>query len=160
MISSPQQIVLFVLGSVHVTVQSPVQVRLQSKIPDNPIEDPASWAWGLHPDNGLDYKARDSLSLEVCLANPALINTAKCKLPLDLCLSNSEYTPLVGCSGHKFPLDVCIKNPVLTTRDNCAGGDIYNSDFLDKILLQTTNIQQKFAKSFLNFTANHLVAII
>ena len=154
------QCLLFVLGSVHVTVQSPVQVRLQSKIPDNPIEDPASWAWGLHPDNGLDYKARDSLSLEVCLANPDLINTAKCKLPRDLCLSNSEYTPLVGCSGHKFPLDVCIRNPILTTRDNCAGGNNNISKLLDKILLQTTNIQQKFAKSFHNFTASHLVAII
>ena len=28
-------------------------------------QDPASWAWGLHPDQGLDYKAKDSLSVEV-----------------------------------------------------------------------------------------------
>ena len=74
-------------------------MTLQSKLPANPIEDPPTWAWGLHPDNGLDYKAKDSLSLEVCLANPELINTAKCKLPLDLCLSNPEYTPLVGCQS-------------------------------------------------------------
>ena len=58
------QIVL-VLGSAGVILQSPVQVILKSQLPASPIEDPASWAWGLHPDNGLDYKARDSLSLEV-----------------------------------------------------------------------------------------------
>ena len=58
------QIVL-VLGSAGVVLQSPVQVILKSQLPASPIEDPASWAWGLHPDNGLDYKARDSLSLEV-----------------------------------------------------------------------------------------------
>ena len=158
MISS--HVFLVVLGSVHVTIESPIQVRLQSKIPDNPIEDPASWAWGLHPDNGLDYKARDSLSLEVCLANPDLIDTAKCKLPLDLCLSKPEFTPLVGCSGHKFPLDVCIKNPILTTRDNCAGRHSIFHNYSTKILLQATNIPQKFAKSFPNFTANLPVAII
>ena len=116
-----QIVSLFLLGSVHLSSSSPVQVTLQSKLPENPIESPDTWAWGLHPDNGLDYKARDSLSVEVCLDNPSLINTAKCKLPLDLCLSRPEFTALVGCSGHKLPLDVCIKNPVLTTRDNCAG---------------------------------------
>ena len=117
------QIVFCVLGSTKLSSQSPVQVILQSKLPTDPIEDPNTWAWGLHPDQGLDYKARDSLSLEVCLANPDLINTAKCKLPLDLCLSNKDFTPLVGCSGYNFPLSVCISNPVLTTRDECAGAD-------------------------------------
>ena len=62
-------------------------------------QDPRDWAWGLHPDRGLDYKAKDGLSLEVCLDNPELINTAKCSLPRDLCLSNKQFTPLVGCSG-------------------------------------------------------------
>ena len=101
------------------------------------VKDPRDWAWGLHPDRGLDYKAKDGLSLEVsltenyqdtdqaclqvCLDNPELINTAKCSLPLDLCLSNKQFTPLVGCSGHKFPLQVCLSNPVLIPRDNCAG---------------------------------------
>ena len=117
------QIVFCVLGSTKLSSQSPVQVILQSKLPTDPIEDPNTWAWGLHPDQGVDYKARDSLSLEVCLANPELINTAKCKLPLDLCLSKKEFTPLVGCSGYNFPLSVCISNPVLTTRDECAGAD-------------------------------------
>ena len=117
------QVVFCVLGSARLSSQSPVQVTLQSKLPTDPIEDPNTWAWGLHPDQGLDYKARDSLSLEVCLANPDLINTAKCKLPLDLCLSNKEWTPLVGCSGYNFPQSVCVSNPVLTTRDECAGAD-------------------------------------
>ena len=90
---------MLVLSSSTVTISSPVLVNLQSKLPENPIEDPASWAWGLHPDQGLDYKARDSLSLEVCLDNPELINTAKCRLPRDLCLKNKKFTPLVGCSG-------------------------------------------------------------
>ena len=33
-------------------------VVLQSKIPAEPIEDPKTWSWGLHPDNGLDYSAK------------------------------------------------------------------------------------------------------
>ena len=76
-------------------------------LPASPIEDPETWAWGLHPDNGLDYKARDSLSVEVCLANPELIDTAKCSLPRDLCLSNAKFTPLVGCSGHLALVSLC-----------------------------------------------------
>ena len=115
--------VVLVLGSAGLVLLSPVQVSLQSQLPASPIEDPETWAWGLHPDNGLDYKARDSLSVEVCLANPELINTAKCSLPRDLCLSNAKFTPLVGCSGHSLPLSVCVSNPVLTTRDSCAGLD-------------------------------------
>ena len=91
--------VVLVLGSAGLVLSSPVQVNLKSQLPASPIEDPDTWAWGLHPDNGLDYKARDSLSVEVCLANPELIDTAKCSLPRDLCLSNAEFTPLVGCSG-------------------------------------------------------------
>ena len=66
-------------------------VPLKSRLPDNPIEDPADWAWGLHPDNGLDYKARDNLEVSVCLANPEMINTAKCSLPLQVCLDNPQY---------------------------------------------------------------------
>ena len=115
--------VVLVLGSAGLVLLSPVQVSLKSQLPASPIEDPETWAWGLHPDNGLDYKAKDSLSVEVCLANPDLINTAKCSLPRDLCLSNAEFTPLVGCSGHSLPLSVCVSNPVLTTRDSCAGLD-------------------------------------
>ena len=106
---------MLLLSLCSVSISSPVLVNLQSKLPDNPIEvdpwkifqniftilrqDPRDWAWGLHPDRGLDYKAKDGLSLEVCLDNPELINTAKCSLPRDLCLSNKQFTPLVGCSG-------------------------------------------------------------
>ena len=125
---------MLLLSLCSVSISSPVLVNLQSKLPDNPIEvdpwkifpniftilrqDPRDWAWGLHPDRGLDYKAKDGLSLEVsfnhnhnhndndnhnhnqiCLDNPELINTAKCSLPLELCLSNKKFTPLVGCSG-------------------------------------------------------------
>ena len=39
---------------------------------------------------------------KVCLANPELIDTAKCSPPRDLCLSNEEFTPTVGCSGPKM----------------------------------------------------------
>ena len=69
----------------------PALVSLKSRLPDNPIEDPAAWAWGRHPDNGLDYKARDNLEVSVCLANPKMINTAKCSLPLQVCLDNPQY---------------------------------------------------------------------
>ena len=67
------------------------------------ILDPRTWAWGRHPDNGLDYKARDNLEVEVCLANPSMINTAKCKLPLDVCLANPQYLSSLGCSGNDLP---------------------------------------------------------
>ena len=33
-------------------------VVLKSQIPAEPIEDPKTWSWGLHPDNGLDYSAK------------------------------------------------------------------------------------------------------
>ena len=76
---------------------------LKSRLPDNPIEDPADWAWGLHPDNGLDYKARDNLEVSVCLANPEMINTAKCSLPLQVCLDNPQYLYSLGCAGNDLP---------------------------------------------------------
>merc|ERR1712061_760877 len=76
---------------------SPVQVTLQSQLPAEPIEDPATWAWGRHPDDGLDYAAKNGFTVELCLANPDLIATAKCKLPLEACLANPEYIALLGC---------------------------------------------------------------
>merc|ERR1711868_238056 len=99
---------------------NPVFVPLKSQYPENPIEDPQTWAWGLHPDNGLDYKARDNLEVAVCLANPAMINTAKCTLPLDVCLANPQYLSSLGCSGHSLSVEVCLANPILLTRPNCA----------------------------------------
>ena len=96
--------VVLVLGSAGLVLLSPFQVSLQSQLLASPIEGRETCAWGLHPDNGLEHKARDSLSVEVCLANPDLINVNKCSLPLS-------------------PLSVCVSNPGLTTRDSCAGLD-------------------------------------
>ena len=106
---------------------SPVIVPLLSQLPANPIEDPADWAWGQHPLNGLGYKARDGLTVEVCLANPAMVNTAKCDLPLDVCLANPQYLSSIGCSGNDLPdlpLDVSLTYPELLTRSACSGLDL------------------------------------
>ena len=103
---------------------SPVLVELQSQYPANPIEDPPTWAWGQHPDNGLGYKAKDNLEVEVCLANPHYINTAKCKLPLEVCLDNPQYLSSLGCSGNDLPplpLDTCLAFPELLTFPACSG---------------------------------------
>ena len=103
---------------------SPVFVDLQSQYPVNPIEDPETWAWGQHPENGLGYKAKDNLEVEVCLANPSYINTAKCKLPLSVCLENPQYLSSLGCSGNDLPplpLDTCLAFPELLTFPACSG---------------------------------------
>ena len=71
--------------------------------------------------NGLGYKAKDNLELEVCLANPNMIATPKCKIPLDICLDNPEWLPLVGCSGEGLPLQVCLDFPKLLTKPACEG---------------------------------------
>merc|ERR1712117_177565 len=100
-----------------------VFVPLKSQYPSNPIEDPQTWAWAQHPDNGLGYKARDNLEVSVCLANPAMINTAKCNLPLDVCLANPQYLSSLGCSGNDLPplsLDICLTYPELLTFPACS----------------------------------------
>ena len=48
-----------IISSLHLTHSSPLLVPLKSKLPEEPIENPADWAWGLHPDNGLDYSAKE-----------------------------------------------------------------------------------------------------
>merc|ERR1712088_815373 len=103
---------------------SPATGVLRSQYPEKPIENPANWAWGQHPRNGLGYNAEDDLELEVCLANPNMIATPKCKIPLDICLENPEWLPLVGCSAHyntfgAFPLDACLAYPTLLTKPAC-----------------------------------------
>ena len=40
--------------------------------------------------------------MEFCLANPDLIATAKCSLPLEDCLANPQYIALPGCLGNEF----------------------------------------------------------
>ena len=52
-------------------------VQLVSKLPSDPIEPPAAWSWGSHP-NGLGYKAKNGLSLDQCIKNPAQANTLLC----------------------------------------------------------------------------------
>merc|ERR1712117_374507 len=56
------------------------QIQLLSSLPEDPIEDPADWAWGAHPDNGFDYKAKNSLTLKQCLQDPCkLLGTPLCE---------------------------------------------------------------------------------
>merc|ERR1712083_839043 len=105
--------------SLTISTAVPMPIELKSQLPANPIEDPPSWAWGRHPRNGFGYKAKDSLAVEVCLANPALVDTAKCKLPLDVCLDNPSLLPLLGCSGDGLPLQVCLDFPKLLTSPAC-----------------------------------------
>ena len=45
------------------------------------------------------FFSSNNIKPQVCLANPALVDTAKCKLPLDVCLDNPSLLPLLGCSG-------------------------------------------------------------
>merc|ERR1712037_158545 len=109
------------LTSTLVTLSTalPATGVLRSQLPEKPIENPANWAWGQHPRNGLGYNAKDDLELEVCLANPHMIATPKCKVPLDICLDNPEWLPLVGCSGEGLPLQVCLDFPKLLTKPAC-----------------------------------------
>merc|ERR1712200_323719 len=102
------------LVSLSTALPSPATGVLRSQYPEKPIENPADWAWGQHPRNGLGYNAKDDLELEVCLANPNMIATPKCKIPLDICLENPEWLPLVGCSaalvGYEATLFDCQDN--------------------------------------------------
>ena len=61
MISAAPSLLLFslVISFLHLTHPSPLLVPLKSQLPQEPIENPADWAWGLHPDNGLDYSAKE-----------------------------------------------------------------------------------------------------
>merc|ERR1712037_122824 len=104
---------------VSLSTALPATGVLRSQLPEKPIENPANWAWGQHPRNGLGYNAKDDLELEVCLANPHMIATPKCKVPLDICLDNPQWLPLVGCSGEGLPLQVCLDFPKLLTKPAC-----------------------------------------
>ena len=63
MISVSQLPLTLILPLLPSLLPSPVLVPLKSQLPAEPIEDPASWAWGLHPDNGLDYSAKESATI-------------------------------------------------------------------------------------------------
>merc|ERR1712014_111640 len=79
---------------------SPATGVLRSQYPEKPIENPADWAWGQHPRNGLGYNAKDDLELEVCLENP-------------------EWLPLVGCSANLTP-QLCASTPSITRLAACT----------------------------------------
>merc|ERR1712119_88843 len=107
------------LVTLSTALPSPATGVLRSQYPEKPIEDPANWAWGQHPRNGLGYNAKDDLELEVCLANPNMIATPKCKIPLDICLDNPEWLPLVGCSANLTP-QLCASTPSITRLAACT----------------------------------------
>ena len=67
------------------------------------------------------------MELEVCLSNPHMIATAKCKIPLDICLDNPDWLPLVGCSGEGYPRQVCLDFPNLITSPACEGQNCTSS---------------------------------
>merc|ERR1712037_633866 len=104
---------------VSLSTALPATGVLRSQLPEKPIENPANWAWGQHPRNGLGYNAKDDLELEVCLANPHMIATPKCKVPLDICLDNPQWLPLVGCSGNQYPVETCTSMPSLLSLPSC-----------------------------------------
>ena len=80
----------------------------------------------------------------MCLANPSLVNTAKCKLPLDVCLENPNLLPLLGCSGEGLPLQVCLDFPKLLTSPACKG-----STSLSKVASAKTT--KLFSSLYLSF---------
>ena len=107
--------VVLVLSSTGLVLLSPVQVSLQSQLAPSPIEGPITWAWGLHPDNGLDYNARDSLSVEVCLAD--MINISKCSLPCSL--SSQPGTAELHRSGQQIPFRCVRQFSQLYSQPSC-----------------------------------------
>jgi len=111
-----------VFSSVLLLVQSaPQQINLISKLPEKPIEDPAEWAWGEHPKDGFGFKARNSLTLEQCLASPLLAGTPVCEgnvFPKEFCLENRLVTA-DGCK--QFLGDICTLSIDLAESLACAG---------------------------------------
>merc|ERR1712062_879577 len=113
------QVFLLISGiSFSLALPSPATGVLRSQYPEEPIEDPPTWAWGQHPRNGLGYKAKGQPEVEVCLANPHYINTAKCKLPLEVCLDNPQYLSSLGCRDH-LTGTFCASTKELTLSSAC-----------------------------------------
>merc|ERR1712051_871323 len=106
---------------VSLSTALPATGVLRSQLPEKPIENPANWAWGQHPRNGLGYNAKDDLELEVCLANPHMIATPKCKIPLDICLAYPTLLTKPACQGNEYPLETCLAYPTLLTKPVCLG---------------------------------------
>merc|ERR1712037_364006 len=132
---------------VTLSIALPATGVLRSQLPEKPIENPANWAWGQHPRNGLGYNAKDDLELEVCLANPHMIATPKCKVPLDICLDNPQWLPLVGCSANLTP-QLCASTPSITRLAACTASLVgYEATLFDcqdnKDILCSLNMCEK-----------------
>ena len=113
------QICIPLLLCIHKSSQAPnPHIKLQSRLPDNPIEDSFSWAWGRHPD-GLDYKAKNSLTNKQCLANPcSLFGTPACK------------TTFFHCADYK-----CIQKTKPCKKFCKVLGSCWNTLFIDILKL-------------------------
>ncbi|XP_023347710.1 uncharacterized protein LOC111716481 isoform X6 [Eurytemora carolleeae] len=110
--------VFLIVSSVILATQSFPQIKLQSLLPVDPIEEFDTWAWGEHP-NGLGYKARNGLSVDQCLKNPHLIDTPACKFPAKLCMDVPEYATKQACADALYPKEFCVANPVLVSAKGC-----------------------------------------
>ena len=85
----------------------PQGVVLASQLPAEPIEDPAEWSWGLHP-NGLGYKATNGLSAEQCLASPCqLLGTPVCETTVFHCKEFPCIQDTEVCAQYCFLLGTC-----------------------------------------------------
>jgi len=116
------KVFLFV-SSVILATQSFPQIKLQSLLPVDPIEEFDTWAWGEHP-NGLGYKARNGLSVDQCLKNPHLIDTPACTFPAKLCMDVPEYATKQACAGNQYPAEFCATDIRIALLEGCAGNQI------------------------------------
>ncbi|XP_023347706.1 uncharacterized protein LOC111716481 isoform X2 [Eurytemora carolleeae] len=115
--------VFLIVSSVILATQSFPQIKLQSLLPVDPIEEFDTWAWGEHP-NGLGYKARNGLSVDQCLKNPHLIDTPACKFPAKLCMDVPEYATKQACAGNQYPAEFCATDIRIALLEGCAGNQI------------------------------------
>ncbi|XP_023347708.1 uncharacterized protein LOC111716481 isoform X4 [Eurytemora carolleeae] len=119
--------VFLIVSSVILATQSFPQIKLQSLLPVDPIEEFDTWAWGEHP-NGLGYKARNGLSVDQCLKNPHLIDTPACKFPAKLCMDVPEYATKQACAGNQYPAEFCATDIKIALLEGCADA-LYPKEF-------------------------------
>eukprot|EP00090_Calanus_glacialis_P025619 TRINITY_DN40115_c0_g1_i1.p1 TRINITY_DN40115_c0_g1~~TRINITY_DN40115_c0_g1_i1.p1 ORF type:complete len:108 (-),score=26.66 TRINITY_DN40115_c0_g1_i1:37-360(-) len=89
---------LIALSSPLPSAQKPPLVSL---LPAKPIEPPATWSWGKHP-NGLGYKAKNGFSLSQCIKNPSMANSLLCEaatkeMTWTLCKENPSVQDTALC---------------------------------------------------------------
>ena len=71
-------------------------------------EPPADWAWGAHPDQGWDYKARNSLTHEQCKVDPCkLYGTPVCQTTVFQCREYPCIQKSEPCKKFCFLLGTC-----------------------------------------------------